>query len=295
MGPYFGAEEGSDIVLAMEMSPHNALGLIEACHIYFADDPGCFYPYLEFWVAAELCRYITAGDFPDAEAWVPVIRRIYNEGNDFDASRISSLAALRDESMNPIDSLNSLRLWIALLNDSGVDLDKYLQAEFDVQAHMGIPWYFGEVGLYEWKPTTVQIGGWTVPWQDFQSPESCHIRELATEFNFLVWQSDVFGPWVSGNHQGKCVLWGTELEFRNTNWPITFPNWTDQLDDGWDTTFNSYKDKGIYKEKFKRRLLLQETRFNRKQLKKLRKAKKLGGDFMAKTEMPGAWLDEYDI
>lgn len=283
LGPWITIEYFKTL-LSLLYQPNDAIWLIDTCEPFFLDEINLFHTIIWNTLLDRFLEGQIIGNTFNDEAWCCVARRfshsIYNAV--FTQMRYTyPLMIILLWAETPLESQLFVREWLEFLNRSGVDLVRYLEKESKAlekaAGEQSDPFF--RSGMYRRVMREADWGGLKFPFWELKVQEPCPIRELVMEYPYIAPRGYAhllrfrrLAPYY------LFILGGGHAEDIKEQWPIQ------------DTEINAFNstERGI-------RQGLADSRFNRKQLKKLRKRRKLEGGFSPEQEMPGTWRDEFDI
>lgn len=288
-------------LLNLVFQPTDAIWLIDACEPFFLDDINSFYAIIWASLVDRFLLRRVNGFMSKDEAWCCVAQRIscsiYSpEVHDcigkcsfVTGPRLrhkTPLAFILTRAQTSLESQLLVRQWLEFLHHSGVDWVRYLELENRILGRaVGEDLDMSECHvsdlLYMYKRVLGKAcwGGLEFPFWELNVRESCPIRELVMEYPYVAqWgfcnMYFFLSVLIYGRLFGELRTGGLHED----DWPI-----------------RRAEDVGMDWDERTIRRSLKTSRFNRKQLRKLRKRRKLEGGFCPKQEIPGTWRDEFDV
>ena len=190
--------------------------------------------------------------------------------------------------------------WIALMEQSGVDVSKYLEVE---NLHCATTWNNFQPHTYDWPGCgrefyPIMVGDKVLPCWRFSVDESSPIRELFMEFPYVCTHGlpEYYYTNFPQNHEDQHQAWKDveNMLWDENDWiirpPLAGHEYGHRL-----VHSCTNEERAKLKESLQLAHSLMESRFNRRQMKKLRKARCADKEFTPRKPMPGTWYDEYDL
>ncbi|KAF4471009.1 hypothetical protein FALBO_2081 [Fusarium albosuccineum] len=270
---------------------------------YFADERGPF----NLCVWAHVVQTFLAQTYPtdwrrfQHHLWVPVVREALSRGVDIHTTAWPGSSAFKGSSAlqrifsstdDPDTALELVDSWIDLLEQAGLETQRYLEIEtercaslLDSRSHRKPP------GPYHVSFIVREQRGRRLPYWTETIDEACPVRELFTEFPHFK-QAYAYKPMpkiIKEMHRGWKTLNAGGYAKDIEPWPVFLALRRSYLDDmrSWRTITEEGR---LLIEGLDRACDLMESRFERNQMRKLRKAG-YTGKRVVNSVMPGAWVD----
>ncbi|KAH7146329.1 hypothetical protein EDB81DRAFT_487913 [Dactylonectria macrodidyma] len=252
----------------------------------------------------------------DLKGWAQIIKDVLLNGLDIHSTNWASTTGFesRDSAFSRIirstdtsaNALVNAEAWVHVLELAGVDIEEYLQVEIEQCASIWdesasyCGWHGPDV-VYKRRFVVQESRGRRLPCWVEVFPDSCSTRDVFVEFPHLRQESSFGRRWLlpssTGGHLAwKCPVWISTYAMMDTSSEPSYPVYP-PLDRRNSCYFGNRVN---FQESWQARLAglnhacdLMESRFERKQAKKRRKA---GGmkALKLKGRIPGAWDDEFD-
>ncbi|CAM1502946.1 Fc.00g077220.m01.CDS01 [Cosmosporella sp. VM-42] len=309
-GPYLTIQDLLVLIFVVE-HPFAVKRILNSCKEYFQDDLDSVNLCI-FYRIVDCYRDSLEPSFEPAtlhhKGWASLFQSIISDDldvhntnwdvlgpNTFTTNGHTALQSILLQARNPMVAQDCVRAWTSLVEESGIDVEKYLDTEYhwcasnwDNQDRTSFE------SRYKREFSPVKFKNWSMPCWDFAVSESCPVRELLLEYPYISREAatpimnfpiDIDNPHRAWKNT-ECAQWG---------WDIVRPPLSSFDVLAYSGRSRTEAEGQIIKESRRRAQSLMQSRFNRRQMKKLRKARSAKGEFIPRKPMPGTWHDEYDL
>lgn len=222
----------------------------------------------------------------------------------------TALHQILHDTNNTNHALDNVETWVDMLERAAVDVEQYLEVEIKLCASTwdeNSTWYdtdtswHGPETVYKRRFVVRERGGRRLPCWVEVFPDFYPMRDMFVEFPHLREKSSFGKRGLPGTFTGGHLAWKSPLWKSRYNWFdfSTLPSYPiyPPLDRG-DLSYLREKARLSESEQellatLDRACDLMESRFERKQAKKRRKAGSMKA-LKQKGRMPGSWIDEFD-
>ncbi|KAJ3543936.1 hypothetical protein NM208_g3310 [Fusarium decemcellulare] len=237
--------------------------------------------------------------------WVTVVRDVLSRGIDIHTTTrpaisfffkgLSALQRIFGSTDDPDTALQLVASWIDLLEQAGLETQHYLDVEIERCASLLEAWSRKKApGLYHVSFIVRELNGRRLPYWTETIDGTCPVRELLTEFPYFKLTESIWfrrcPPFVYKEVHRAWKGPTSAIDFRGIElWPVFPPLRRNDLDH-WKSHLVISRRKQMQIEGLGRACDLMESRFERNQMRKLRKAG-YRGKRVVNSVMPGTWVD----